>query len=235
MKKFFVYSLSSALLAGSILSGAGAVSAATQEEFPAENITVNQSVSLGELISTGKIKNATLKNRIYSVTYEKDQQEYKVEYNGNTGLVTINGAIQEGFTFEYNPQLALNSQKSVESTNTVSINAAAAKSGYSYVGTLKGHTDTAKNAYSLAVQLSLLIPGTGWGINAVKVLLLYTDYDLNEKIPSKYYKYDLYQKGFMTNNWYQYSVTTLYEDKNYKIKSGESWTSNPQKIDLPNS
>lgn len=237
MKKILVYSLSSAVLASSIFTSTGIVSAA--EKSPTENIIeINQTVTLEDLISTGKIKSSSFENQIYSVTYEKDYQEYEIEYNGNNGLVTINGEIQKEFTYEYNPELALvNSQNPVDHRNNVSTFAAAPKSGYSYVGTLKGHTKEAKNAAALATQLGLLIPGTGWGINALKVLLVFTGHSLNttEKIPSKYYTYDLYQKGFMTTSWYQYSTTTLYEDSNYKTKSGNSWTSNPKKIDLPNS
>lgn len=237
MKKFLVYSLSSAVLASSIFASTGTVSAAPQSST--ENIIEsNQTISLEELISTGKLKTSNFDNQIYSVIYEKDHQEYKIEYNGNNGLVTINGEIQQGFTYEYNPELALlNSQNSVEDRNNISTYASAPKAGYSYVGTLKGHTKEAKNAAALATQLGLLIPGAGWGINAVKVLLVLTGHNLNtnEKIPSKYYTYDLYQKGFMTSSWYQYSTVTLYEDKNYKTRSGNSWTSSPQKIDLPNS
>lgn len=237
MKKFLGYSLSSVVLASSIFSGAGMVSAA---EVPTENVAEdNQTINLPELISTGEIKNANWDNEIYSVIYQKDNQNYEVEYNGKTGLVTINGEVQQDLAYEYNPELALNNSQNTEIGNGNSITFAAAKpeKGYDYVGTLKGHTKEAKNAASLATQLGLLIPGAGWGINSLKILLVYTGHKLStdERIPSKYYTYDLYQKGFMTEKWYQYTTTTLFEDKDYKTASGKSWTSNKQKIDLPNS
>lgn len=239
MKKSLVYSLSSVVLASSIFSGASLASAS---EVHTENVVeVNQTISLPELISTGEIKNANWDNEIYSVVYEKDNQNYEVEYNGKTNLVTINGEVQQDLSYEYNPELALNNSQNAVSgdgnTNAITYAAAKPEAGYDYVGTLSGNTKEAKNAASLAVQLGGLIPGAGWGIAGLRILLVYTGHTLStdERIPEKYYSYDLYQKGFMTTKWYQYTTTTLFEDKAHKKASGKPWTSNKQHIDLPNS
>lgn len=237
MKKKFIYSLSSLILAGSLLGNANT--------HAAENESVNESkkrnnITLIELNEIAEIQSAQLKGNIYTAEYKKNEELYSVIYNGNTGHVTINGEIQTDVTYEYDPALALNNPST--STNTsqtggISTFAAAPKTGYSYVGTLKGHTKESKNAAYLATQLALLIPGAGYTVNTVKVLLVFGGYNFStsERIPSKYYKYDLYQKGFMTSNWYQYSTVRLYNDSNYKKPAGNSWTSKAEKIYLPNS
>lgn len=233
MKKQFIYSLSSLLLASSFFT--------STNTHANENTNAN-SITLMELNEFAEIKTAQLKGNTYTAEYMKDEELYSVVYNGNTGDVTINGEIQKDVTYEYNPALALKSNTLNSSSNTnqsgnISTFAAAPKTGYSYVGTLKGHTKESKNAAYLATQLALLIPGAGYSINTVKVLLVFGGYTFSssERIPSKYYKYDLYQKGFMTNNWYQYSTVRLYNDSAYKKPAGNSWTSNPEKIYLPNS
>ncbi|WP_144472937.1 hypothetical protein [Bacillus pumilus] len=226
LKKKLVYSTLSTLIAFGVLSTSNTASASTEETY--KNATYNTTVE--ELKESGKIQDASLKNGIYSVTYNKNGKLYDVEYNGNTENVTINGKIQGNISYEYNPKSASNN-----SNSEISTYAAKPKSGYKYVGTMKGHTKTVTSATSLALNLGLLIPGTGWGINSVKALLVYTNHDIYKYIPQKYYKYDLYEKGVLTNKWYQYSTTRLYDDKKYKKPSGKAWTSNPTRIDLPNS
>ncbi|MEK5312076.1 MULTISPECIES: hypothetical protein [Bacillus] len=226
MRKKIICSTLSALVAFGVLSNSNIASASTEKTYQ----SATHNVTVEELSESGKIQNANLENNVYSVTYNKNGKLYDVEYNGNTENVTINGKIQEGISYEYNPQLA-NSNNNSE----ISTSAAKPKSGYKYVGTSKGHTKEVTSAASLYMKLALLIPGAGWGINSVRVLLVYTDHNLDKYIPQKYYKYDLYQKGFMTDKWYQYTTTRLYNDKKYKKPSGKAWTSNPKRVDLPNS
>ncbi|MDO3680656.1 hypothetical protein [Paenibacillus ehimensis] len=109
---------------------------------------------------------------------------------------------------------------------------AAALESYQYVGTMSGHTQAAKDAAALAATLAGSIPGLGWTAKAITTL---TGYGINQSIPAAYYTYDLYQKGFMTENWYQYSVVRFYEDKEHTKPMGQAWTTNPVHIDLPNS
>ncbi|WP_433596432.1 hypothetical protein [Lysinibacillus xylanilyticus] len=62
-----------------------------------------------------------------------------------------------------------------------------------------------------------------------------TGYNASELIPSAYYTYQLYEKGFMTKDWYQYTSTRFYEDSERTKSMGPWWTSEVQKINLPNS
>lgn len=103
---------------------------------------------------------------------------------------------------------------------------------YTYQGTMSGHTKTTKDNIELAGNLAGLIPGLGvWS----KGIIVLTCYFAKDKIPDAYYTYELYQKGFMTKNWYQYSIVRLYEDKAHTKPMGKAWKSSPSHILLPNS
>ncbi|MFS0647591.1 hypothetical protein [Siminovitchia sp. 179-K 8D1 HS] len=225
MKKI-LYSILSIVLVSSLLTNTIYAS-----EHSVQSNSVSNDIDIAVLNESYTIVNATLKDSIYTVYYKSGNNLQIVVYDGQTGLVTINGDVQEGVSFEYDPSRELKDTTS-SSQNEFTIAAAKPKKGYKYVGTLRGHTKTAKNAASLAAQLSLTIPGMGWSAKVVTVLL---GTAANTKIPSRYYEYDLYQKGFMTNKWYQYSTVRFYKDKKYKKRIGKTWTSKPKKIDLPNS
>lgn len=164
---------------------------------------------------------------------------YRIVYDGNSGNVTIDGLIQSGLTYEYNSELAVPTQND-STKNSITINysndagggSSAVKPGYKYVGTIKGNTEKAKNAAALASALAGTIPGLGWGKACVIIM---TGYNASELIPSAYYIYQLYEKGFMTKDWYQYTSTRFYEDSERTKPMGPWWTSEVQKINLPNS
>lgn len=193
-----------------------------------------KSINLSELNSNYQVTNAKQNGLIRTVTYAKNNEKHVVVFNGNTGQVKIDNVVQKDLSYEYDPQkaTAATAKTSYSASSTVTTMAAAPKSGYKYVGSISGHTKEAKSAAKLATQLIGVIPGLGWGTKAVLIL---TGYKAEDSIPSLYYKYDLYQKGFMTNNWYQYTTTRFYKDSAHKKAIGKPWTSSPQKIDLPNS
>lgn len=188
-------------------------------------------VTIEQLNSNYQIIDASMEGLIRTNTYEKDGERHIVVFDGVTGNVKIDNVIQKDLSYEYDPIAAHNRNNSIEKDNPI-MRAAAPKAGYQYVGTLKGHTSEAKNAAALGAALAGTIPGLGWG---AKVAIILTGYGANQKIPACYYSYDLYQKGFMTNNWYQYSTTRLYKDSARTKPMGQSWTSQPKKIYLPNS
>ena len=207
-------------------------------------------LTVSDLESQFEIIDSTFKGSIRTVTYKKGSELHIVVFNGVTGYVTIDKIKQKDLFFEYDLEKAkaINSVNSSENSYSdgYKFKAAAAKTkvktnhkpakpkkGYKYVGTLTGHTKESKNALDLASKLTLAIPNVKF---AVKVVIILTGTKASSKIPSAYYTHDLYQKGFMTEKWYQYSTTKLYKDKaNKKPMSGKSWTSKPKKIDLPNS
>ncbi len=106
---------------------------------------------------------------------------------------------------------------------------------YTYVGTMSGHTRATeiKDYATLAGTLANIIPGLGV---ATRVAIVLTSFIPKAVLPpDAYYTYELYQKGFMTKNWYQYSIVRLYEDKAHTKPMGKAWKSSPTHIPLPNS
>lgn len=191
-------------------------------------------INLPTLISNYEVSDSSLKESVYTVSYEKAGELHKVVYNGNTGEVFIDNILQPDVTYEYDQSLASPSQ------NATNINASevstfaekASTSDYKYMGTLKGKTDDAKNLASFAVGLALLIPGLNFYTGAS---ILLVGYAKDEYIPSHYYTYNLYEKGAMTTSWYQYTTVRLYKDSARLNPAGKWWTSSPQHISLPNS
>lgn|GEM_PF-3372022 len=204
-----------------------------KEQTKQLELKATKSLTLGELNSNYKVSNYKQNGLIRTVTYVNGPEKHVVVYNGENGQITIDNITQVGLSYEYDPSKEISANNySISNSPIAKIAAAKPKSGYKYVGTISGTTKEAKNAALLAVSLASTIPGLGWGAKVVCVL---TGYTINERIPKLYYEYDLYQKGFMTNNWYQYTTTRMYKDKAHKKPTGKPWTSNPQKIDLPNS
>lgn len=211
---------------------------AQEQDINVENQQQESSeINLSTLISNYKISNTSLKDSVYTVTYEKNGKSHKVIYNGNTGEVFIDNILQKDVTYEYEQSESLRSS----SQTPTNISTAQARtsvfenrstSGYKYMGTLKGKTDDAKNLASFAVGLALLIPGLNFA-SGVGILLI--GYAKDEYIPSHYYTYKLYEKGAMTSNWYQYSTIRIYKDAERLKPAGNWWTSSPQHIYLPNS
>ncbi|MED0893026.1 hypothetical protein, partial [Aneurinibacillus migulanus] len=140
-----------------------------------------------------------LEGKIREVTYKKNDETHKVVFNGEDTMIKIYSKIQPGFSFEFDEEKARqNSIGAVTGqSGEITTNAAPPMSGYRYVGTLSGSTKSTKNATALAVTLSGFIPGVGITARAVIVM---TGYGINERIPTAYYTYDLYEKGFMTTN-----------------------------------
>ncbi len=219
-KKFIGFLMALIILFAGIIPGTATLAAEKIKQQP---------LTIGELTSNFKVSSYKQNGLVRTVTYIKGSKKHVVVYNGKTGKITIDNVVQAGLKYEYDP-----SKETAYNTNSskVTILAAKPKSGYKYVGTISGSTKDAKDAASLAVSLASTIPGLGWGAKIVCVL---TGYAINENIPKLYYKYDLYQKGFMTDHWYQYSTTRMYKDKAHKKPIGKAWTSKPQKIYLPNS
>ncbi|MGG4037837.1 hypothetical protein [Heyndrickxia ginsengihumi] len=205
--------------------------AAEKEPTKQAELKTSNSLTLGELNSSYKVSNYEQNGLIRTVTYvnENGTEKHVVVYNGENGKITIDNITQVGLSYEYDPSLATTNNSSSSQITTM---VAKPKSGYEYVGSISGNTNSAKGAAALAVSLASTIPGLGWSAKAVSIV---TGYAINENIPKLYYRYDLYQKGFMTDHWYQYTITHMYKDKAHKKPTGKAWTSKPEKIDLPNS
>ncbi|MES5922208.1 hypothetical protein QCI44_30460 [Bacillus cereus group sp. RP37] len=230
-KKKILASMAAAVV---ITSGILPTVSSAEENNTSNKIVQNAEVSpvtIEKLHSDYQIVDASIEGLIRTNVYEKNGEQHIVVFDGVTGNVKIDNVIQEDLSYEYDPIAANKRNNPVEKDNPI-MRAAAPKAGYKYVGTLTGHTKEAKNAAALGSTLATTIPGLGWG---AKVAIILTGYKANERIPSCYYSYDLYQKGFMTNNWYQYSTTRLYKDSKRTKQMGQAWTSQPQKIYLPNS
>ncbi|MEH7003734.1 MULTISPECIES: hypothetical protein [Priestia] len=197
-----------------------------------ESTQVQEALSIEDLNTNYQVSDVNTDGLVRTVTYENGNDQHTVVYNGLNGSVTIDTQVQEDLVYEYDTTKENTVNNASTTQGTFTTMAAKPKSGYKYVGTLSGHTKEAKNAADLAGKLSLVIPGLGWG---AKVAIILSGYAINQKVPAAYYTYDLYEKGAMTTNWYQYSTTRLYKDKAHKKPMGKAWTSSPQHIYLPNS
>lgn len=240
-KKKVLFSLAAtALLATTILPTVSHAEESSSDNQVIQNADSTQAeLTLGTLNSEYQMTGSTMQGVIRTITYQKDEEKHIVVLNGENGSVTIDNIVQTDLSFEYNPEEAMtrqmesvNGNEEQSSPSSIMLKAAAPKKGYHYMGTMSGNTKTAKNAAVLAVALAGTIPGIGWSGAAVAVL---TGYGLNERIPELYYTYDLYDKGFMTDQWYQYTTTRFYKDKKHKKPTGKAWTSKPQYYPLPNS
>lgn len=226
--------LSTVALALSVSALTPSISFASNETSAVEqSVSVAQSdITLEQLFSSYQIADQKQEGKIREITYKKNDEIHNVIFNGEDGTVRIDGKVQPDFSFEFDKEKARqNASTSGQSTQSTTY-AAPPMSGYTYVGTLSGHTQEAKDAAALAASLATLIPGVGITAKAAAVL---TSYVVTSRIPSAYYTYDLYEKGFMTTNWYQYSTIRMYYDYAHKQPMGQSWTTSPQHIDLPNS
>jgi len=240
-KKKVLFNLAAtALLATTILPTTSHAEQISADNQIIQNTNSTHSkLTLVTLNSEYQMTGSTMQGIIRTITYQRDEEKHIVVLNGENGSVTINNIVQTDLSFEYNPEEAMtrqmeniNGNEEQSTHNSIMLKAAAPKQGYHYMGTMSGNTKTAKNAAILAAALAGTIPGIGWYGSVVAVL---TGYGLNERIPELYYTYDLYDKGFMTNQWYQYTTTRFYEDKKHKKPTGKAWTSKPQHYPLPNS
>lgn len=231
-KAGFAFLTATALFTSGVIPTASFASEINTESQVVQTVEEESALSLEQLYADYQISDATMEGLVRTVTYEKNGEKHIVVYNAESGNVTIDGVIQEGLTYEYDPNKALLVNNPNTSNSGITTYAAAAKTGYKYVGTMSGHTKEAKDAAQLALTLAGIIPGVGWGAGSV---LIVTGYVAGQRIPSLYYTYDLYQKGFMTESWYQYSTTRMYKDSAHKKPTGKAWTSKAEKIYLPNS
>lgn len=235
-KKLFLATTTLALAVSSLTpSTLFAANVAEQAAVTEQAVLTEQSdVTLEQLMSNYQIVDEKLEGKIREVTYKKNDETHKVVFNGEDTTVKIDGKIQPDFSFEFDEEKARQNSIGAVSAQSgeVTTSAAPPMSGYQYVGTLSGSTGPAKDAAALAVALGGFIPGLGITARAVIVL---TGYGINNRIPAAYYTYDLYQKGFMTTNWYQYSTIRMYYDYAHNQPMGQPWTTSPQHIDLPNS
>ncbi|WJE55372.1 hypothetical protein QRE66_27415 (plasmid) [Bacillus cereus] len=155
-----------------------------------------------------------------------DGTRHIVNYDFNSGTVKIDGILQKDLEAKWDPS------KSVHPKNTNSLAQRAAANPYKYVGTINGHTKTAKTSAMIAVAAAGLAPGLHVAPRAlISILNIYASID----IPMAYYSYDLYEKNPLTTNWYQYTVVKFYEDENHTKQVGTTLMGTPFKVYLPNS
>ncbi|MEK4268962.1 MULTISPECIES: hypothetical protein [Bacillus] len=226
-KKVFAYVMAASLTVGTLLPASYA---------SAKEVTSQETTSYEQLVKDYKIKSEKISSNGKLVEYEyvSGNQSHKVQLNAIDHTVKVDGVIQKGLSFEYDENVAKreNVNFSDSNPNSFTTQAAKPKKGYKYVGTMSGHTKAAKNALTVTMSLVGIVPGIGFGGKAASILFAYW---AKERIPDAYYTYDLYSKGAMTYNWYQYSTVQFFQDKAHKKKMGKPWTSSPAHIDLPNS
>ncbi|AME07795.1 hypothetical protein NNG64_14140 [Bacillus siamensis] len=221
-----------------ILTGVLAASIASGTVLPTSSAFAKsiQAPSYEQLNKDFKITSEVIKDdgKLVEIQYAKQGEKHKAVLNAKDHTVKVDGEVQKGLNYDFDEKKAeiANGTQNSSATDTFTTMAAKPKAGYKYVGTVSGHTKESKNAITLVGSLFGTIPGLGWGAKAAGVLFAYWT---KERIPDAYYKYDLYEKGAMTNSWYQYTTTQFFEDKAHKKPMGKPWTSSPTKIDLPNS
>lgn len=205
--------------------------------FPVSSLAATENVSVQE--QTGMKSNGTINTHLVDSTVSADNKvresqivvdgvKHVVNYNFNDGTVKIDGVLQEGLKATWDASKAART----DTQNKNSVMQRSAGSGYKYVGTISGHTKTAKGSAMIAALAAGFLPGMGIPVKAViGILNIYAALE----IPMAYYTYDLYEKNPLTNDWYQYAVVKFYEDEAHTKRVGPALTGQPFKVYLPNS
>ncbi|WP_436864836.1 hypothetical protein [Bacillus fungorum] len=212
----------------SVISTACLVSLFPVSSFAATNgvsVESNETANVQVLSNTISDDNTTRETQIIV-----DGVKHMVKLNFVDGTVKVDGAIQDGLKASWDESKA--SESINKNSRGLDVIQRSAGSGYKYMGTISGHTKTAKGSAAIAQAAASLAPGIHIGVKVVTAILnIYA----NLELPMAYYTYDLYEKNPLTNNWYQYTVVKFYEDEAHTKKVGTTITGEPFKIYLPNS
>lgn len=212
----------------SVISTACLVSLFPVSSFAATNgnaVKSNETANVQVLSNTISDDNTTRDTQIVV-----DGVKHMVKLNFVDGTVKVDGVVQEGLKATWDASKATESIN--KNSRSLDVIQRSAGNGYKYMGTLSGHTKTAKGSAAIAQLAVSLAPGIHVGVKAVTGIL---NLFANLELPMAYYTYDLYEKNPLTNDWYQYTVVKFYEDEAHTKKVGTTLTGSPFKIYLPNS